>query len=349
MTQAQVSPSRSAPHRLSVARGHRMAWCDVGDPDGEPWLVLHGGPGSGGNTGLLAPLERSRQRALMPDQRGSGASRPRGATTAQTAATLVADLEALRRHLSIEGWSVLAGSWGTVPALAYAQAHPQRVKRLVLRGAFALSRREVANLLLPRHALVKTLGLSPADWPARAGWTLPVVLRRLAQLLQSATPAVASLRALRTWGLMENAHALRGQRRASLHAPRDAALRRQLGQTRRHLRRLQAALSRPRRTRADRLARTKFRVQGAVLRRRAGLRTVDLDRAVMALARQGIPVDWVHGAFDAVCPPANSRRWAALGLAHGGRVRLTLTHAGHLAHEPATARALRDRVRTPWA
>ena len=148
---------------------------------------------------------------------------------------------------------------------------------------------------------------------------------------------------------MENAHALRGQRRASLHAPRDAALRRQLGQTRRHIRRLQAALPGPRRTRADRAAWAKFRVQGAALHRCAGLRPGALDGAVIALARRGTPVDWVHGAFDAVCPPANSRRWAALGTAHGGPVRLTLTHAGHLAHEPATARALRYRVRTPWA
>lgn len=349
MTQARANPQRPATPRLGVARVHRMAWRDTGDPAGEPWLVLHGGPGSGGNAGLPAPLERARQRALMPDQRGSGASRPRGATAAQTAATLVADLEALRRHLGLAHWAVLAGSWGTVLALAYAQTHPQRVSRLVLRGAFALSQREIANLLLPAPALVKTLGLSPADWPARAGWTLPGVLRRLAQLLQSATPSVASLRALRSWGLMEIAHALRGQRRASLHAPRDAALRQQVGQTRRLLRRLRASLGRPRRTRADRAAWGKFRVQGAVLRRRAGLRPGTLDRAVIALARQGTPVDWVHGAFDAVCPPGNSRRWAALGAAHGGPVRLTLTHAGHLSHEPATARALRACVRTPWA
>lgn len=349
MTPASAPDDALRRSRPSAARGHRLAWREAGPPGGEPWLVLHGGPGSGGNPGLWAPLDRTRQRAVMPDQRGSGASRPRGATTAQTAATLVSDLEALRRHLGIERWSLLAGSWGTVLALCYAQAHPGRVERLVLRGAFALTRHEIANLLLPRPSLVKTLGLSRADWPAAAGLTLPVVLRRLAQLLQSATPSVASLRAARTWGLLENAHALVGQRRASRHAPHDAGLRRLLGQTRRQLRRLRAGLRRTGRTRADRSARLKFRVQGAVLRRRAGLRPGALDRAVIALARQRMPVDWVHGAFDAVCPPANSARWAALGRAHGGPVRHTVTHAGHLAHEPATAQALRERVRAPWA
>ena len=51
-----MAPSWPVPQRLAVGRGHRMAWRGVGDPGGEPWLLLHGGPGSGAQPGLLAPL-----------------------------------------------------------------------------------------------------------------------------------------------------------------------------------------------------------------------------------------------------------------------------------------------------
>ena len=146
------------PRHLAVGRGHRMAWREVGPVQGEPWLLLHGGPGSGSQPGQLAPLDLQRQRAIAPDQRGSGASRPRGGLPGNHTQALVADLEALRLHLGLERWSVLAGSWGTVLALAYAHQHPGRIERLVLRGAFALTRREVSGLLLPNRQTVQRLG-----------------------------------------------------------------------------------------------------------------------------------------------------------------------------------------------
>ena len=46
---------------------------------------------------------------------------------------------------------------------------------------------------------------------------------------------------------------------------------------------------------------------------------------MLALARHGVPVDWVHGRFDAICPPGNSRRWAAMGRPHA---RLQLVASG---------------------
>jgi len=61
-----MAPSWPVPQRLAVGRGHRMAWRGVGDPGGEPWLLLHGGPGSGAQPGLLAPLDLGRQQAIVP-------------------------------------------------------------------------------------------------------------------------------------------------------------------------------------------------------------------------------------------------------------------------------------------
>ena len=47
------------------------------------------------------------------------------------------DIEKLREHLQIDKWGmVLGGSWGSTLALAYAEAHPAKVRTLLLRGVF---------------------------------------------------------------------------------------------------------------------------------------------------------------------------------------------------------------------
>lgn len=337
---------------LSLRGGVRLAWKVRGNPDGEAWLVVHGGPGTGGNAGLWQALDPASQRAFMPDQRGAGASRPRGLVRAQTAATLVSELETLRRHLGVERWSVLAGSWGTVLALLYAATYIDRVERLVLRGAFALTRRELDNVFAPPPPPGKTLRPGHNAGPLPQACSTVQVLSHLGRLLQSATPAVASLRALRAWGLREQVLALHGMRRSLRHARAQRlalapAMAREVAGLQRRWRRAQATWARPQRLRSDRAAWQKFRVQAAVLRGRAGVRPGALDRAVIRLAREGVPVHWVHGAFDAVCRPDSSRRWAALGRRHGGPVQLQLTLAGHLGHEPATLAALRTAVRRP--
>ncbi|MGM9427715.1 alpha/beta fold hydrolase [Hydrogenophaga sp. MI9] len=333
---------------LAVGAPHHMAWHLGGNPEGPAWLLLHGGPGSGANPGLMAPLDLTRQWAIAPDQRGSGASRPRGATRRNHTAALVADLERLRMHLGLARWSVLAGSWGTVLALAYAQAHPQRVERLVLRGAFAVSRREVGGLLQARR-FGKTPKVPEWLWPCSRSRSLPALLVRLRQVLQSVTPGVAALGVARRWGQLEARAAARGMWRALLHAPRPApALRVAWATQRRRERRAWADFQRrgSRADRSDRALCAKFRIQAHYLLHRGFVRPGQLDRAVMSLAQTGVRVDWVHGRYDMVCPPQNSRRWSAIGQRiDAPRVSLTLTTAGHLGHEPATLVALRARVR----
>ena len=75
-------------------------------------------------------------RVVIFDQRGAGRSRPLGSLVANTTADLVEDIEQLRRHLGLDRWLLFGGSWGSTLALAYAQAHPNRVAGLVLRGVF---------------------------------------------------------------------------------------------------------------------------------------------------------------------------------------------------------------------
>lgn len=332
---------------------HRMAWRTVGTPQGEPWLLLHGGPGSSCQPGMLRPFDLSRQWVVAPDQRGCGASLPKGRTAANHTAALVSDMELLREHLGLERWSVLAGSWGTVVALAYTLAHPERVQRLVLRGAFALSWREVGGLLLPSSRVRQSLGWG-ALWPVLSSTVLPVALQRLTQLIQSGTPGVASLRAARGWGLLETAAAARSQRRSLRHAalatPRLAAsIRREWASLRRGEKRAIARLKSPGKTRSDRKAFAKFRIQAHYLRHGGFVRPGQLDRAVLQAASSNLPVDWVHGRFDAICPPINSRRWAALGRKADGAVTHVEPHSGHLGHEPDMLSKLRSSVRRTLA
>lgn len=334
------------PRYLQRGSAHRVAWRDVGAPAGECWLLLHGGPGGGCRPGMLQPFDLLRQRVIAPDQRGAGASRPRGRIQGNHTAALVADLEALRVHLGLQRWSLLAGSWGTVVALMYARLYPQHVQRMVLRGAFRITCREVGSLLLPALNQGKIPGKNQAAWPVRQGMPLSEALVRLQQLFQGGTLHVASLHAVRGWALREMRDAAAGLRRSLLHVQGSeaAVVRREWAALRRQQRRAAAQWLLPRATGADRLLWARYRVQAHYLSHRGFVRQVDLDSAVREIARHGVSVDWVHGRFDAICPPANSRHWARMGRAAGGTARLQLPPCGHLAGEPAMQAVLRQCV-----
>ena len=339
-----------------------MAYRDCGAPCGECWLVVHGGPGASCHPGLLAPLQLDRQRAVLPDQRGAGQSRPRARLAGNHTDQLVADLETLRRHLGIEQWALLAGSWGTVVALRYAQTHPDRVTRLVLRGAFAVKRREIFGLLRADVQRDREVTRNP-HWPRSPYAGDARVLARLEQMLQFGTLGVATRHVVRCWNVLEQRSALRGLWRSLVHStaglavqsvgnrPRPAnAHRRAWAQLKRQQRRSLAGLRQPRTSRADRRGWQKFRIQCHYLRHRGFVRPGTLDSAVRSLAVQKIPSDWVHGQFDAVCPPANSRRWLAMQAAlHNGLAHGHWPLAGHLASEPGVRDTLATVVRQPRA
>ena len=121
---------------LSVGDGHELYYEEAGNEGGLPVVFLHGGPGGGCKPSHRQFFDPARYRSVIFDQRGAGQSKPFGATTHNTTAHLVSDLEALREHLALPAWVLFAGSWGTALALAYAEAHPTRVLGLVSRGAF---------------------------------------------------------------------------------------------------------------------------------------------------------------------------------------------------------------------
>ena len=79
----------------------------------------------------------------MFDQRGSGRSPPHAELKENSTWHLVADIERIRRELGVDRWLVFGGSWGSTLALAYAQAHPDRVAALVVRGIFLCRDEEI--------------------------------------------------------------------------------------------------------------------------------------------------------------------------------------------------------------
>lgn len=133
---------------LFVGDGQRVYWEQSGNPDGRPVVFLHGGPGGGTAPWHRRFFDPSLYRIILLDQRGCGrstphASEPDADLRFNTTWHLVADLELLRKNLGISRWQVFGGSWGSALALAYAQAHPQAVSELVLRGIFTLRRHEL--------------------------------------------------------------------------------------------------------------------------------------------------------------------------------------------------------------
>ena len=128
---------------LDVGDGHRIAWQDSGAADGLPVVSVHGGPGGSMIQGIGRFSDGRRIRTVQFDQRGCGASTPRGRLEANSLQHTIADMERLREHLGIDRWQVFGGSWGSTLGLAYAETHPERVSELVLRGIFLLRKWEI--------------------------------------------------------------------------------------------------------------------------------------------------------------------------------------------------------------
>ena len=188
---------------LSVGDGHWLYVEEVGRAGGIPALFLHGGPGSGSQHLHRRLFDPARFHAFLFDQRGAGRSHPYLSLDANTTQHLVADIEAIREHFGIERWLVVGGSWGSTLAIAYAEAHPERVTGLALRAIFLGTRAEVEWAFVDGPKLFRPdlyadfVGLLPE---AERADPLAAYLRRLAD----PDPAV-QVPAAQTWAAYERA------------------------------------------------------------------------------------------------------------------------------------------------
>lgn len=128
---------------LKMPGGHDIYYEECGAPAGRPVVIVHGGPGGGCNPAMRRFHDPARYRIVLFDQRGCGRSAPHASLDGNTTWDLVADMERLRVHLGIEAWQLCGGSWGSTLSLVYAEAHPERVTELLLRGIFLLRKAEL--------------------------------------------------------------------------------------------------------------------------------------------------------------------------------------------------------------
>ncbi|MFT5288874.1 MAG: proline iminopeptidase [Planctomycetota bacterium] len=128
---------------LAVDDLHTLYYERCGNPEGIPILFVHGGPGAGCSTTDRRFFDAEKFHAILFDQRGCGRSKPLGELRDNTIEHLIADIERLREELGLEQWHVFGGSWGSTLSLCYAQAHPDRVLSLVLRGIWLLTAAEL--------------------------------------------------------------------------------------------------------------------------------------------------------------------------------------------------------------
>ncbi len=288
---------------LPLSAGHVMYWEQVGTPRGRPALFLHGGPGAGAGAVHRRFFDPDFWRVVIFDQRGAGRSRPLGSLVENTTAALVGDIEVLRRHLGIDRWLLFGGSWGSTLALAYAQAHPERVAGCVLRGVFLGRPDEVHWFLHGVRAIfpdahANFVRFLPEDERADV---LGSYLRRLTD-----PDPVVHMPAARAWSVYE------GSCSTLLPSPDTVASFAQ-----------------------DRTALGLARIEAYYFARDLFLPPEGLLAHMDRIGR--IPAEIVQGRYDMVCPAATAFELAAAWPA----ARLTVVpDAGHSALEPGVRRAL---------
>jgi proline iminopeptidase len=104
---------------------------------GDPLVILHGGPGAShdGFLPYLLPLARS-NRLVFIDERGSGRSEKLEDLKGYTVDNMVEDVEAVRAALGLGRIALLGHSFGGVLAQAYALRYQANLTHLILSSTF---------------------------------------------------------------------------------------------------------------------------------------------------------------------------------------------------------------------
>ena len=131
---------------LDVGDGHQLYIEECGNPNGQTLVFIHGGPGGGCSSNDRRFFDPDCYRIILFDQRGCGRSLPHGSLDNNDSTRLIEDLDNIRQHLAVSKWHVFGGSWGSTLALIYAQAYPEDIISMVLRGIY-LARPEDSNWL----------------------------------------------------------------------------------------------------------------------------------------------------------------------------------------------------------
>ncbi|WP_407166359.1 prolyl aminopeptidase [Bradyrhizobium sp. ORS 111] len=295
---------------IDVGDGHAIHVESVGHEGGVPAVYLHGGPGSGCQPDHRRLFDPERFHAVLFDQRGCGRSRPKGSREHNTTPHLLADMEKIRERFGFKRWLVVGGSWGATLALAYAQAHPDRVSGLMLRATFLGTREELDGAFL--HTL-------PRFYPALHGDFLALLPEH-----ERASPLAAYYRRILDPDAAVHAPAARAwhdtERALSEHTPKQTRLD-------------PASLNG-----SGALPSTPF-MEAHYFANDCFMRPNQLMDEAGKLA--GIPGIMVQGRYDLLCPPATSHALAARWP--GSEVRI-IDGAGHILYDPGIRNAVMKAI-----
>lgn len=288
-----------AVHRLAVDPPHDLYIEESGNPDGLPVLVVHGGPGGGCEEYYRRFFDAERYRIILMDQRGAGRSTPLAELEGNTTTRLVEDMERVRELLGVERWVLFGGSWGSTLSLVYAQAHPDRVLGLILRGIFLCRPKDIhwfyqngANRIFPDY-WEDFLGPIPES---ERGALVEAYYRRL-----TSSNELEQIQAAKAWSIWEG-------RCATLH-PNPRVVER---------------FGHPH------VAIALARIECHYFMNNAFLEPDQILRNARQLA--GIPGIIAHGRYDMVCPLDNALALSEVWPEADLRI---IRDAGHSASEPA--------------
>ena len=297
----EIEPYRSGT--LAVDELHTLYWEECGNPEGQPVLFLHGGPGAGTSPSHRRFFDPAHYRIVLFDQRGAGKSTPLGEYRNNTTALLIEDIEKIRVMLGIQQWLVFGGSWGSTLALAYGEAHPERCLGFILRGIFLCTKAEV-------DWFVNGMGYFYPEIHQRFAEAIPVeergdLLQAYVKRLFCDDPAIY-MEAARNWSRYEGSCLfLKPQAEAIASFESDEV---SLG-----IGRLEAH----------------YMLHGAFMEDDALIRNIAKIRHLPAVI--------VQGRYDVICPPVSAYR---LHQAWPEAAYHVIGDAGHAAMEPGIASAL---------
>jgi len=297
----EIEPYRTGT--LAVDELHTLYWEECGNPDGQPVLFLHGGPGAGTSPSHRRFFDPAHYRIVLFDQRGAGKSTPLGEYRNNTTPLLIDDIEKIRVMLGIQQWLVFGGSWGSTLALAYGEAHPERCLGFILRGIFLCTKAEV-------DWFVNGMGYFYPEIHQRFAEAIPVeergdLLQAYVKRLFCDDPAIY-MEAARNWSRYEGSCLfLKPQAEAIASFESDEV---SLG-----IGRLEAH----------------YMQHGAFMEDDALIRNIAKIRHLPAVI--------VQGRYDVICPPVSAYR---LHQAWPEAAYHVIGDAGHAAMEPGIASAL---------
>ena len=293
-----------ARHELAVQEPHVLYVDESGSADGLPVVFVHGGPGAGCDAASRRYFDPNLYRIVTFDQRGCGRSTPHASLEDNTTQALIADMERIREHLGIDKWVLFGGSWGSTLSLAYAQAHPDRVLGLILRGIFLCRPQEFSWFYQEGASR-----LFPDFWEE---YIAPIPAEERDDLVQAfykrltGADQIAQMHAAKAWSTWEG-------RTATLR-PNPQVVER---------------FSEPHRALSIARIETHYFVNSAFLEEDQLLR--DMPKIAH------LPGVIVHGRYDVICPLDNA--WALHQAWPNSELQI-IRDAGHAAAEPGITDAL---------